>query len=935
MSQQLIKTILSSRAISVPPKTTLSEAAVLMEKNEISCLVVIDNKKPVGIFTERDLLVLASRSVCFNGIEIRDVMSKSVITANIDIDIFEAYRLLETNKIRHLVIVDDEGGISGVITQTDIINNLGLEYFIELKNVSKIMTRNVITVDKRCSVRDGVSIMAKYSISCIVIEENNYPVGILTERNVVRLFRTGADIENLSIEKVMSQPVKTISPDTTVHEAASILNREKIRRLVVIGKDGRISGIVTQSDIIKTLEKKYIDLLEEIIREKEKTLQETEKILSEKIVLDNILRYSTNMAIIATDLNFRVCYYNPGAERIFGYGAEEIIGRNLTEIHAKEKVDPFHFEKTMETIRAEGTFRHILELKRGEGIRYIGSTMSGIRDKNHTLAGFVLIAQDITERKKAEEEAQRDFNIQAVLNWLLSLSLEDISLDETLQRALDLILSVPWLAFESRGSIFLTEDNHDILVLRAQKELPAPLHKACARIKFGMCLCGRAALNKEIEFADCIDGRHEIEYEGMSPHGHYIVPILFAGKTLGIINIYLKEGHRRNQKKDAFLTSVANALAGVIVRKRMEEDIIAANTQLQTLIQAIPDAVFFKDSRGCHLIVNKACEKLLGLPQAEIAGKTNEQLLPPDMADKSRMSDEKAMKNPEPLRTEEQFKGKDGREVILDTVKVPLFDETGNIVGLVGVSRDITERRKMEEELLKAKKLESIGLLVSGIAHDFNNLLTAILGNISLAKMHINPEEEIFKMLDIAEGASIHASDLIKQITTLSEKAPLIKSTLSPEELVKTSVSFALKDSNIKYVFNFPDALSPIEVDEGQIRQVIHNIALNARESMPEGGIVNVLAENITLPEDKDISLKSGKYIKVSIKDHGVGIPREYLSKVFDPYFTTKDTWWKKGMGLGLSTCYSIVKNHGGLITVESEVGVGTTFHIYLPALDG
>lgn len=937
MAKQPIKTVLTSDVISVSPEALLSEAVALMEMNRISCLVVLRDNQPIGIFTERDLVFLASRGCASHDVAIKGVMSKSIITAGIEIDLFDAYRLLETNNIRHLVVVDHNGEIAGVVTQTDIINNLGLEYFIELKNISKVMTKHVVTLQKEDSVRAALAMMAKHSISCVVVEDDTRPVGIITETDAVRLFRKGVDLTTISVKEVMSQPVTTISFDVSVHEAAITMNREKIRRLVIIDSEDRIVGLVTQYDIIKNFEFKYIDFLKEVIKGKEKIIEETKKILSEKIVLDNILRYSTDMAIIATDIDYRIVYYNPSAERIFGHKADDVVGEKIIKIHAREDVEPSRFCHVLETIRDQGAYKYVFKLKREGDVKLVGATISGIRDKDSNLVGFVLLGQDITKRLAAEEESRRNFDRQAVLNQLLSLALENMSLEDILRRALDLILSIPWLAFESKGTIFLTEVKQDVLVLKVHKELPIDLQRKCARVAFGTCLCGRAALSRKIEFSDCIDHRHTIGYEGMVPHGHYCVPIIFSGNLLGIINIYVKEGHQSCHTEEAFLTSVANTLAGVIVRKRMEENLIKVNSQLQTLIQAIPDVVLFKDSQRRLLIVNRACEELMGFKQQEIEGETLDQILSPAMAEMSRKTDEEVLRGHIPLHIEEQFVGEDGEKKILDTIKVPLHDKQGVATGLVEVCRDVTERISMEEELQKAKKLESIGILAGGIAHDFNNLLTAILGNVSLAKGHAElrlncEQDEIIKILGDAEMASRRAAELTKLLIVFSKGGAPIKRASYVTKLIDKFAALALNDADVVCKVRLPADLWPIEVDEEQFRWVIDNVILNAKEAVSVGGTIEISAQNIILSEKEGVSLP-GKYIKISIKDNGGGIPEENLAKIFDPYFTTKKKGAQKGTGLGLSICYSIIKSHDGTIAVESKVGVGTTIDIYLPAL--
>jgi PAS domain S-box-containing protein len=184
---------------------------------------------------------------------------------------------------------------------------------------------------------------------------------------------------------------------------------------------------------------------------------------------------------------------------------------------------------------------------------------------------FVHFISDITERKLAEEEVRKNYDIQKAINTILRLSLEDIPLEELLNRTLDLILAIPWLAIESKGSIFMVGDEPGVLVMKSQRGLPRTIQKECARIPFGRCLCGSAASTQRTEFADRIDSRHEIIHEGMTSHGHYCVPIVYAESTLGVINLYLKEGHRPEHGESEFLTAIANALAGVMVRKQTDD----------------------------------------------------------------------------------------------------------------------------------------------------------------------------------------------------------------------------------------------------------------------------------------------------------------------------------------------------------------------------
>ncbi len=195
---------------------------------------------------------------------------------------------------------------------------------------------------------------------------------------------------------------------------------------------------------------------------------------------------------------------------------------------------------------------------------------------------FVHFISDITERKLAEEKVRKNYDIQKAINTVLRLSLEDIPLEELLDRTLGLILAIPWLAVESKGSIFTIEDESGVLVMKSQRGLPRTIQEECARIPFGRCLCGSAASTQRTEFADRIDSRHEITYKGMASHGHYCVPIVYAGSTLGVINLYLQEGHRPEYGEREFLTAIANALAGVMVRRQTDDDLKQREKELKT-----------------------------------------------------------------------------------------------------------------------------------------------------------------------------------------------------------------------------------------------------------------------------------------------------------------------------------------------------------------
>ncbi len=244
---------------------------------------------------------------------------------------------------------------------------------------------------------------------------------------------------------------------------------------------------------------------------------------------------------------------------------------------------------------------------------------------------------------------------------------------------------------------------------------------------------------------------------------------------------------------------------------------------------------------------------------------------------------------------------------------------------------DITRRQIMEKELLNKDKLEAVGTLAGGIAHDFNNYLATLLGNVSLAMAYIDSPEKVYAKLENIEKVTLRAKDLTSQLSVFAKGGSPVKKRVSIRELISDSISFALSGSNVQYELALPDEFHTVEIDEGQITQVLYNIVLNAVQAMPEGGTIRVKGENISFTGNingEHVPLPQGEYIKLSLTDEGTGIPEKLLGKIYEPFYSTKG----EGSGLGLATSYHIIKNHGGYIQAESEVGKGTTFNVYLPA---
>ena len=240
--------------------------------------------------------------------------------------------------------------------------------------------------------------------------------------------------------------------------------------------------------------------------------------------------------------------------------------------------------------------------------------------------------------------------------------------------------------------------------------------------------------------------------------------------------------------------------------------------------------------------------------------------------------------------------------------------------------------KEREQDIFKARKLKTVGVFAGGIAHDFNNLLQKIIGNIPLARTYRRRERRVIGLVENVEKTVDESKELSCHLLTFSQWVEPYRQLTCIENFVKVAFSFPLSSSHISIHFDFQDALYPVDVDRIQINQVFYNLSINAKEAMPNGGTLTVTAKNVDLSAKDNLPLREGRYIQISINDQGTGIPEEDFSKIFDPYFTTKETGTENGRGLGLAICHAIIKKHEGLITVESEPGKGSTFTIYLPA---
>jgi PAS domain S-box-containing protein len=374
-------------------------------------------------------------------------------------------------------------------------------------------------------------------------------------------------------------------------------------------------------------------------------------------------------------------------------------------------------------------------------------------------------------------------------------------------------------------------------------------------------------------------------------------------------------------------------LEDITERKKMENAIVEEKEMLSITLKSIGDGVITTDSEGKIILFNRIAEVITEWIQDEAVDKKIEDILTLDPKTPVSIKDKIygfALQKGKILSIKDDLiiKSKNNREKIINASSSPIRDKENNIIGAVIVFRDITEQQKLKEELLKGQKLESLETLAGGIAHDFNNMLTGIIGNVSLSRMYVDSEDKIYKRLSEAERECFKAADLTKQLINFAEGVPPNKKIASITELVDESVSFVLTGSKVKSSFKSSEDIWLVEVDERQIMQAIYDIVLNSLQAMPRGGNIKTSVQNVTIKQNVNNVIGDGEYVKIVIEDTGTGISEQNLSKIYDPYFTTKDSH----AGLGLSNTYTTIKSHKGFMKIDSVEGEGTKVSIYLPA---
>jgi PAS domain S-box-containing protein len=656
----------------------------------------------------------------------------------------------------------------------------------------------------------------------------------------------------------------------------------------------------------------------------------TQELRRFKTVLDVTLE--SVMIFGPEDLRFR--YVNRGAIDLLGYAREELLA--LTPVALQPQFDEERFRKLIAPLldRQLPALTYCTTQRRRDG-RFIDVEMLLQHIPDDRLGdSLVAIGRDVTERKRAERRLEAQYATARVLAEAESLDQAGGQILQAVCDALGWDFGALWEIDPSAGVLRCVQSWERGRRLDEFAGVSRALTFAPGRGLPGrVWSSGRPVWIPDVTLDSNFPRASVAQRVGL--HGAFCFPIRSQGQVTGVIECFSHGVQPPDPELLALLAAVGSQIGQFTARRRAEEALRFQKTVLESQSEAAIDGILVVGHDDRILSHNGRFVEIWRLPQEVIRDGSDTAALaavlrllvdPDGFMAKVR----ELYRDPE-AHSRDEIRLTDGRT--LDRYSAPLRGQDGRYYGRIWYFRDITEKLRFEDERLRAQKLESIGLLAGGIAHDFNNILTTILLNLHLGRLGLRVEDRRFERLIEAERAALRARDLTHQLLTFSKGGAPERKPVGVAELVRDSATFALRGANVQAAFMLPDDLWTVDVDEGQIGQVIHNLVLNAAQAMPHGGAVELSAHNLALPgasEAARLPLPPGNYVCLVVRDHGVGIPMAVLHKIFDPYFTTKP----RGSGLGLATSYSIVQRHDGLITVESVEGAGTTFAVYLPASD-
>ncbi|MBF0371197.1 MAG: response regulator [Magnetococcales bacterium] len=630
---------------------------------------------------------------------------------------------------------------------------------------------------------------------------------------------------------------------------------------------------------------------------------------------------------------------NRAAGELMGRPVRDLIGLHQSDLHPPEQRERYQ-EIFQQDIAGQRRCLEDLFVVRQDGRQVpveIRGSLTDLGEKKLIQGIF----RDITERKRADERNQRIHQSKTTVNALLQTAMEPLSLKEQLDRALDLILTVPWLSVQSRGAIFLLNEEKNQLELEVQRSLNQNLIAQCAFVPLGHCHCGQAALTKKLTFSNHLDKLHAVHYPGIKDHGHYCVPILSHDRLLGVLNLYIEAGHVHHPEEEEFLTAIANTLAGVIERQQTFSDLQEWKSRYDAATKSSESILYEWNAQTNHCLYGGDIEGTLGFHEEELAGDISKwiALIHPEDQAGFNSAIQRLLQTRKPEILEYRVRTSEGIYIHMEDKGRFYMDAQGEITSMVGFLTDITERKLFEEALQGAKEAaeaanQAKSYFLANVSHEIRTPLNAIVG---FSQIILKNQEKIPRQFRqylqniLTSGENL--AEIISNVLDLS-KIEAGKLTVEVEDidlplLVQSlfhvnKAQAAAKGVQLRY--QLATALPRfVRSDRTKINQILMNLVGNAIKFTPRDMIVELAA------------CREGSNLVFRVSDQGVGIPQAKLSHIFEPFeqVDSSPTRGFGGTGLGLSIVKALATVLKGSVAVESEVGKGSRFTVHLPLILG
>jgi PAS domain S-box-containing protein len=589
-----------------------------------------------------------------------------------------------------------------------------------------------------------------------------------------------------------------------------------------------------------------------------------------------------------------VVYASPSHEPVLGYAPDALVGTSPLDL-----VHPDDRPIAAEALGADGGLSAPVRMRHRDGRWLIvEGRVTAIPGDDGAPRMLLSVSRDVTARTRAERRRDAQYAVTRVLAGARSLPEATNAVLRTVCERLDWDTGILWQA--EGGELRLVSS------------------------------CPRSVDRGERRLAEQVLATREPAWEPLDGRSVIAVPV----GTWGVVAFSGPKFRLPDPDRLSVFASFGAQLWQYIERAQAEQALDRSRRMLAAVVEGTSDAVFVKDVDGRYLLINDAGAEALGQQVDEVIGRNDRELMAPEAAEEIMARDRTVMESGETVVAEERVETEDGVRLFLST-KSAYLDDEGNVLGLIGISHDVTERRRLEAELQQAQKMEAVGRLAGGVAHDFNNILSVIRGFSDLARKHLDKRQtKMDDWLRQVSRATEQGTALTRQLLAISRRQPLETEVIELNALVAELDALLRRvlGEDLRLVTVFGAAKSGVEANRGQLEQVVMNLAVNARDAMPSGGKLTIETGTVTLDDDaaSKLGVDRGAYVRLRVSDTGTGMDVETRTRIFEPFFTTKAPG--RGTGLGLSTVYGIVKQAGGHIGVQSSPGAGTTFTIHLPA---